>query len=124
MVARGEVIQMLCHKRIRNPVLVGRKNQINRLLAVLGLPTDRVYASKSWNSDRCRRRGAMNTGGSSFWIREEVNLEGWLHKAHGAYRQQVKKIRPDLVANHEVGTELTLAWRKVKELFGRRGIQL
>jgi hypothetical protein len=124
MVNGEEVIQMLCHKRTRNPVLVGRKNQINRLLAVLGLPTDRVYARKSWDSDRCRRRGATKTGGSSFWIREEDNLESWLHEAHDAYRHQVKKIRPDLVANHEVGTELNLAWSKVRELFGRRGIEL
>lgn len=54
----------------------------------------------------------------------EYDLLDILKEARRVYRATMRKIHPDKGGSIEKASEVTIAWKRIKELFARRGITL
>jgi len=90
-----------------------RGRRITQLLMALGLPRDELYALK------------IEPPRKHFWARyDEYELHDLLVRAHEAYRQRIKLAHPDRGGSVGEAAALNNCWKRVREMFKRRGVEL
>lgn len=100
------------HRRVSAGIGSAR---VTHLLSALGLPQKEIYPRFHQRHNKYR---------ASFWSREEHRLLEWLERAHHAYREQIKRVHPDLGGSKELACGLNQCWQRVRMLFARHGITL
>ena len=90
-----------------------RGRRVTQLLTALGLPREELYALK------------VEPPRKHFWERyDEWELRDFLLRAHEAYRQRIKLAHPDRGGTAEEAAAINNCWKRVREMFKRRGITL